>query len=219
MLGAESLEEALTGLDSLERAAGENDRIVEQTRSARVTLRALNARLEARTAQLGRLVDAASARAEELEAATVQRRLFVADLQRQQGLNAARIATLQTRARAARTRSVEVTSTAAPALRSAPTTQAREPATMLHRSGTLTVLATGYSIHGRTSTGIPTAHGVIAVDPSVIPLGTRLTIPGYGEGVAADTGSAVRGTIIDLWFPTRQQALAWGTRTVTVTLG
>ena len=78
--------------------------------------------------------------------------------------------------------------------------------------------ATGYALQGTTATGIPVGPGVVAVDPSVIPLGTRMTIPGYGEGIAADTGSAVRGRIIDLWFPTRAQALAWGRRTVTITL-
>jgi len=52
----------------------------------------------------------------------------------------------------------------------------------------------------------------------LIPLGTRLTVPGYGEGVAADTGSAVQGATIDLWFPTGAQALAWGRRTITITL-
>jgi 3D (Asp-Asp-Asp) domain-containing protein len=53
----------------------------------------------------------------------------------------------------------------------------------------------------------------------VIPLGARLTIPGYGTAVAADTGGAVNGNVIDVWFPTRRQALAWGTRTVTITIG
>jgi 3D (Asp-Asp-Asp) domain-containing protein len=43
-------------------------------------------------------------------------------------------------------------------------------------------------------------------------------IPGYGEGVAADTGSAVQGMTIDQWFPTLADALAWGRRTVTITL-
>jgi 3D (Asp-Asp-Asp) domain-containing protein len=83
---------------------------------------------------------------------------------------------------------------------------------------TLTVSATGYAIHGSTATGVPTGPGVVAVDPGVIPLGTRMTIPGYGEGVAADTGGAVRGASIDLWFPTLAQARAWGRRTVTITL-
>ena len=83
---------------------------------------------------------------------------------------------------------------------------------------TLTVSSTGYALPGQTATGIPVGWGVIAVDPAVIPLGTRLTVPGYGEGVAADTGSAVRGATIDLWFPSLGQARAWGRRTVTITL-
>ena len=65
---------------------------------------------------------------------------------------------------------------------------------------------------------MPVGWGVVAVDPSVIPLGTRMSIPGYGQGVAADTGSAVQGATIDLWFPTVAQALAWGRRTMTITV-
>ena len=79
-------------------------------------------------------------------------------------------------------------------------------------------VATGYSLPGHTSTGLPVGFGVVAVDPAVIPLGTRLTIPGYGVGVAADTGTAVQGNTIDLWFPTLADAMAWGRRTVTITL-
>ena len=56
---------------------------------------------------------------------------------------------------------------------------------------------------GTTATGVPVGWGTVAVDPSVIPLGTRLTIPGYGDGVAADTGPAVQGATVDLWFPDR----------------
>jgi len=81
---------------------------------------------------------------------------------------------------------------------------------------TIAVVATGYSLSGHTSTGVPVGWGVVAVDPGVIPLGTGLTIPGYGEGVAADTG--VSGAAIDLWFPTPAQAHAWGRRAVTITL-
>jgi 3D (Asp-Asp-Asp) domain-containing protein len=82
----------------------------------------------------------------------------------------------------------------------------------------MVVSSTGYSLPGTTATGIPVGPGIVAVDPTVIPLGTRMTIPGYGEGVAADTGSAVKGADIDLWFPTLKQAVAWGRRTVTITL-
>jgi 3D (Asp-Asp-Asp) domain-containing protein len=82
----------------------------------------------------------------------------------------------------------------------------------------LTVVATGYALPGRTATGMPVGWGVVAVDPSVIPLGTRMTIPGYGEGVAADTGGAIQGAVIDVWVPTAAAAAAWGRRTVTITL-
>jgi 3D (Asp-Asp-Asp) domain-containing protein len=45
-----------------------------------------------------------------------------------------------------------------------------------------------------------------------------MDIPGYGPGVAADTGTAIKGLRIDLWFPTLSQALNWGKRTVTINL-
>ena len=71
-------------------------------------------------------------------------------------------------------------------------------------------LPTGYALRGRTASGLPTGWGIVAVDPSVIPLGTRMTIPGYGEGVAADTGGAVHGATIDLWFPSRRPGAGVG---------
>ena len=80
------------------------------------------------------------------------------------------------------------------------------------------VTATGYSLTGHTATGVSVGYGIVAVDPSVIPLGTRMSVPGYGEGIAADTGGAIQGNTIDLWFPTLAQANAWGRRTVTITL-
>jgi 3D (Asp-Asp-Asp) domain-containing protein len=80
----------------------------------------------------------------------------------------------------------------------------------------VTVSATGYSLPGHTASGLAVGWGVVAVDPSVIPLGTHMTIPGYGEAVAADTGGAVVGSTIDLWFPTIAQANAWGRRVVTI---
>jgi 3D (Asp-Asp-Asp) domain-containing protein len=82
----------------------------------------------------------------------------------------------------------------------------------------LVVSATCYDLPGTTATGMPVGHGVVAVDPSVISLGSRLYIPGYGHGVAADVGSGIRGRIIDLWFSTYAQCAAWGRRTVTITI-
>ncbi len=67
-----------------------------------------------------------------------------------------------------------------------------------------------------TATGAKAGYGIVAVDPSVIPLGTKLYIPGYGYGVAADTGGSIKGDRIDLCFDSLSEALAWGRRTVTI---
>lgn len=55
--------------------------------------------------------------------------------------------------------------------------------------------------YGITASGVPVTKGIVAVDPSVIPLGTRLYIPGYGFAVAADTGGGIKGNMIDLGYP------------------
>lgn len=69
---------------------------------------------------------------------------------------------------------------------------------------------------GYTATGQRAGYGIVAVDPSFIPLGTRLFIPGYGPAIAGDTGSAIRGDRIDLCFDTRAEAMAFGRRAITV---
>lgn len=94
----------------------------------------------------------------------------------------------------------------------APTTLPAEIPDELDIVRALTVYATWYNAasagrspsdpaYGITATGVPVDRGIIAVDPSVIPLGTRLYIPGYGYGVAADTGGGIRGNMIDLGYP------------------
>lgn len=84
-------------------------------------------------------------------------------------------------------------------------------------SQVLTMVATAYSMPGSyTATGAPAGYGDIAVDPSVIPLGTKLYIPGYGYGVANDTGGAIQGYRIDLCFNSVTQAIDWGRQVVKV---
>jgi 3D (Asp-Asp-Asp) domain-containing protein len=61
------------------------------------------------------------------------------------------------------------------------------------------VLVTAYCLRGRTFTGARAGQGTVAVDPHVIPLGSRLFIPHYGHGYALDTGSAVLGRHVDEW--------------------
>ena len=74
----------------------------------------------------------------------------------------------------------------------------------------------GGGVGPTTAIGLLARHGVIAVDPSVIRLGTKLYIDGYGYGVAGDTGGAIKGDRIDLCFDTYDEAMQFGRRTVKV---
>ncbi len=69
---------------------------------------------------------------------------------------------------------------------------------------------------GITKSGIRTFVGVVAVDPKVIPLGTRLYVEGYGVALAADTGGAIKGNKIDLFFHTERECYQFGRRKRTV---
>lgn len=91
----------------------------------------------------------------------------------------------------------------------------------------ITMVATGYDgcyecnkpYYGQPSyIGLPLQRGIVAVDPKVIPMGTRLYVEGYGEAIAADQGNAIKGNRIDLFFDTHQQGLDWGIKTVKVTI-
>ena len=87
------------------------------------------------------------------------------------------------------------------------------------------VEATAYTAYcsgcsGITATGINLRANpnlkVIAVDPKVIPLGSRVWVEGYGEAIAGDTGGAIKGNKIDVFFPSQSDALNWGRKTVTI---
>jgi len=81
----------------------------------------------------------------------------------------------------------------------------------------ITMTATAYTHTGhKTYTGIWPSVGIVAVDPKVIPLGTRLYVDGYGYATAMDIGGAIKGNRIDLFFETREEALRWGRRSVKV---
>jgi 3D (Asp-Asp-Asp) domain-containing protein/uncharacterized protein YabE (DUF348 family) len=75
-----------------------------------------------------------------------------------------------------------------------------------------------YGCSGITKIGLAAGHGIVAVDPSVIPLGTHLYIPGYGRAVAGDTGGAIHGNRIDLGFNSDSDAMHFGRRPVIVYL-
>ncbi|NCD09610.1 MAG: hypothetical protein EOL98_09315 [Negativicutes bacterium] len=85
----------------------------------------------------------------------------------------------------------------------------------------LFVDATAYSSQdpgcdGTTATGTPLRKGIIAVDPSFIPLGTMVYIPGYGKALAADIGGSIKGNVIDIAFDNRSEALQFGCRSLLI---
>ncbi len=84
-----------------------------------------------------------------------------------------------------------------------------------------TYTATAYSLRGRTASGRLVSRGLIAADPAVLPLGTRIRLEAgafSGEYIVADTGGAVRGRRIDIWTPTAREAMQFGRRFVKLTV-
>jgi 3D (Asp-Asp-Asp) domain-containing protein/peptidoglycan hydrolase CwlO-like protein len=86
---------------------------------------------------------------------------------------------------------------------------------------TYTMTATAYAGGTLTAMGLkpvrdPNNLSTIAVDPKVIPLGTKVYIPGYGYAICSDTGGAIKGNIIDLYMNSVEECYSWGRRTVTL---
>jgi 3D (Asp-Asp-Asp) domain-containing protein len=73
-----------------------------------------------------------------------------------------------------------------------------------------TFVVTCYDLEGTTATGVPAGPETVAVDPSIIPLGSHIYVGGVGERVAQDTGGAIQGRRLDVWEPTEAQCAAWG---------
>jgi peptidoglycan DL-endopeptidase CwlO len=218
VLGARTLDEALSALETAKAAEATDRAIVGRARRSRDRYRALQRKLAARAEKLRRLEATVSASARALAAAKSERISYLRQLAAQRSLNTRQIGSLESRAQTieAQARRVAVEQAVSSSSPAPVSPVASVPPTA--SGSTLSVTATAYTLQGQTATGAPVGYGVVAVDPSVIPLGTRMTIPGYGEGVAADTGGAIQGAVIDLWFPTAAEAAAWGRRTVTITL-
>lgn len=201
-LGAKSLDEALASLDGLSRLGDDAHRVVVELTAIETRAKKAEgavARREAALVEAAR--EARAARAAAL-AALAARREELARLAAQRNL-------------AVQTQPVAVQTDGAQPV-SAPVVPPAPPSFLSGRR--LTVSATAYSLPGYTASGLHVAWGTIAVDPNVIPLGTRMTIPGYGEAVAADVGTAIIGARVDLWFPTLAMAQAWGRRTITIVI-
>jgi 3D (Asp-Asp-Asp) domain-containing protein len=217
IFGSKTLDEALASIDNLNRMTAQGEGVLRQIEAAHTILDAAAGRLAARQAAIAAALADARATADSLLQMRAERRAYISSLASKRRLNDAQISSLQAEASAAQVRSdalMRPTFTAA----AAATRVAAAPVAATSAGRTMTVIATGYSMPGSTASGLRVGWGVAAVDPSVIPLGTHMMVPGYGSAVAADTGGAVSGATIDLWFPTVAQANAWGRRVVTITL-
>ena len=232
LLGAQNLDDAINSIDSLSSMAAQGEDVLQQLAAARKVLAHARASLAERQAAIAAAESAARATEASLARTRIVREAYVSSLTTQRRLNDRQIAEAVARAQMAQARTAAIARAAgvdsrvtasdvpapAPAPSAAPAAPATPATSATPAANTLTVTATGYSLPGSTSTGLPVGWGVAAVDPSVIPLGTHMVVPGYGVAVAADTGSGIVGATIDLWFPTVAQANAWGRRTVTVQL-
>jgi 3D (Asp-Asp-Asp) domain-containing protein len=81
--------------------------------------------------------------------------------------------------------------------------------------------ATCYCLKGKTASGAMVRRGIVAADPRILPLGTRISISGSshsGTYLVADTGGVIKGRIIDIWVPSCAEAVRHGRRKVTVTV-
>jgi 3D (Asp-Asp-Asp) domain-containing protein len=200
VLGAKSLSSGLNQLDDLSRVADQSRQIVTATSAAHLRLLRSRRLLAVEERRLERSLAAARQAEARLTAAVASRAAYVSSLRAR--LRAAQVQSVEAQAQTVQQKSQTLqqpTASAPPGKRQ------------------LTVSATCYDLSGRTATGMPVGEGVVAVDPTVIPLGTKMYVPGYGNGVAADVGGGIKGDIIDLWM-TPSQCAAWGRRTVTITL-
>jgi 3D (Asp-Asp-Asp) domain-containing protein/peptidoglycan hydrolase CwlO-like protein len=205
VLGAKSLSDGLEQLDNLSRVASQSRQLVKVTSTAHRRLLRSQYLLAAKERRLEHSLAAAREAEARFAAAAASRAAYVSSLRAQ--LRAAQVRTVEAQAQTVQQRSQQLQ----------PSTSTSSSASAPGGKGQLTVSATCYDLSGRTATGMPVGHGVVAVDPSVIPLGTRLYVPGYGSGVAADVGGGIKGNTIDLWM-TPSECAYWGRRTVTITI-
>ncbi len=204
VLGASSLGKGLSKLDDLNRVADESRQVVAATSAARLRLLRARRTFAADAQKLARSLTAARAAESSLAGTVAARTSYVASLRAQ--IRQPQVHVVVAKAHAAEQKSQTLQPVAPPAT----------PAPSGGRK--LTVSATCYILRGTTASGLPVGPGIVAVDPHLIPLGTRLYIPGYGRGVAADVGGGIKGAIIDLWYATYAQCAKWGRRTVTITI-
>ncbi len=214
LFGSDDFSQFISRTVLVGKILAQDDVLADQVEQAQASAMGAAARAEAAAAEQAAQVNRLRAVRDDLEAANKDQKALVDSL-------GDRLAAARTAARAAEQRMAEANNNVRDETPSTVTTRApvRTPEPSSPRTGRqLTVKAYAYALRGTTATGIRVAPGVIAVDPRVIPLGTRLYVPGYGEGIAADTGGDIKGNTIDVWMSSAQAASDWGIKRITITV-
>jgi 3D (Asp-Asp-Asp) domain-containing protein/predicted nucleic acid-binding Zn-ribbon protein len=211
LLAAESLDDALSAFDGLTRLANQDASILGQLRDARRALRDAIAAMAERQAALNGVLAQAEQEQAALAAARSEQAGYIASLAGRRALNAEQVARLSAQAERA-------SESTPPAPAPEPEPESQPPGPRPPGGSPMTVDVVAYCGGVGTASGLPLGWGTVAVDTDVFPFGTKMYIPGYGDGIAADRGTAIIGRIIDIWFPTCAQARAWGRKTLTITV-
>ncbi|MDI6689076.1 MAG: 3D domain-containing protein [Actinomycetota bacterium] len=187
--------------------AANDAELVRSVSQEKERLEYLKDEIEGKCEYLTHLKSKYESRRELLSQKLKEKRNFLDKIRREKRLSYGKLRILKTRASLIRSRMHQL-----------------QPPSRGIEARSLRMLATAYcpckictgSGNGRTATGMLAGYGVVAVDPRVIPLGTKLYISGYGEAIAGDVGRSIKGYRIDLCFNTHAEAARFGKRWVTV---
>ena len=235
LIGSASLTQLIGRVDLVNRILDESARLVDNVASAKEQAATARTKLEVDKKAQAATVDGLNSLKHELTSAHSDQAAFATHL-------GAKLAAVQAAAREAQARMDAVNAQSSSGSQSArgdgatrTTGKTTTPVTTKKSGGgstgsttrdngarpggrQLRVKMTAYCERGTTASGVPTGPGIIAVDPRVIKLGTRVYVPGYGEALAADTGGAIKGNFIDIWLPDRKTALDFGIQYRTITI-
>ena len=220
LLGAQSIDDAVSRIETIRRIADQQKLILRRSQKTQARLSRLKTDLARQKAELDRLRGAAQASVQSLENARTARSDTIHRLSSQKALTNRQLANLSTQATHAATKSLETESQTTATQTTTTTSGGASTSTggSVKKGQRLTVSSTCYCLTGSTASGLPVGPGIMATDPTVIPLGTRAYVPGYGNAVAADTGPGVQGLAIDLWVASCKKASAYGRQTLTITI-
>lgn len=215
VMGAGDFSDFLNRIDMINTIAEDDRRLIDSIKETKQKVETELSKLEQKQAEQESLLSELNTSQQNLVDSQTEQQAVVASIQNQRELNDAQLAELQSQASSIEASMAQMQAEAVASSSESDDDYSFSPPPAGGTSMTMT--ATAYCLQGNTATGMPVGRGIIAVDPGVIPLGSRVYVSGYGDAIAADTGGAIGGNRIDVWLPC-SEAYAWGSRTVTVTI-